>query len=162
MRHNGRSDCWFTNTPVRIHADRVKAAERPGDRCDRGRHENARPLNSDRSLLLRYSPFAAALRAAARKDPATGFGLTRRLVPGAIAGVAFDLGGADFPHASPGPAKSVAGGVVRGGGSGRVLPPGLLLASYRLAKSSSRLRVNGPPSPPDRAPAARSRCRTLP
>ena len=50
-------------------------------------------------------------------------------------------------QASPGPEKMEAGGVVRVVGSGRSVAPdrevGLPFASYRLARSSNRRRVNG-------------------
>lgn len=57
-------------------------------------------------------------------------------------------------QASPTPENSAVGGVARGGGMDRPPPdPGLLLSSYRWARSSSRRLVNGS------AFSARSRAR---
>lgn len=48
------------------------------------------------SLAIGRRPFAAALREEARKDPAAGLGVVRRLMTGATAGLAFDLGRTAF------------------------------------------------------------------
>lgn len=54
------------------------------------------------SVLPGRAALAAALRAAARTDPAPGLRLPDRQRPGAAAGVAFDLAPGDC-HASPDP-----------------------------------------------------------